>query len=459
MPEPTDDPFATFDPEVAVPSPADIRRRGDRLRRRNTALAVVGGVAAVAVIATPLALLTGGGSSSAPPATSTPSVTQPATPAPSPTDQATSVSVLIPDGFPLADQLPETNGDGTPVTTTGEPAITKLEQCGVTLWTRRGPAAPTEAVAGASYVGEAEDSRTRTLALYGSEEDARAALQRIRTGLLDCPVESDAGSDRVYEEVSSTGNESVFTLRYRTDGVFDPGLEVLQLHRENNAVLLATYYGEGGGSAATIASAVDLAGTESMGVYAAMTQAYGAGGAAASGSADDVPAGFPLTSGWPDSDGVEGPGTDLENTGVDLSACDVSPREPQPDPLAASWSQAPDYHFRALYTFPDADAAASWVEDTQALYETCRGVERDEQVPAREVRDTQVGGQSFATAFDGPASNRPLHVLQVVRLGRGVLLDYVTTDEGADVTQQLATMDGDAAGVVAAMCVFTEAGC
>ena len=61
MPDPIDE-LSNFEPGVPVnPMPAaEVRRRGDRLRRRNTALVVGGAVAAVVLVAVPIAVVAGG---------------------------------------------------------------------------------------------------------------------------------------------------------------------------------------------------------------------------------------------------------------------------------------------------------------------------------------------------------------------------------------------------------------
>ena len=61
MSDPLDDrlsDFATGTPAMNPVSPADVRRRGDRLRRRRTALAAAGAALAVALVAAPVAVLT-----------------------------------------------------------------------------------------------------------------------------------------------------------------------------------------------------------------------------------------------------------------------------------------------------------------------------------------------------------------------------------------------------------------
>ena len=60
MPDPIEE-LSNFDPRSPVnPMPAaEVRRRGDRLRRRNTARVVGGAVAAVVLVAVPVAVLCG----------------------------------------------------------------------------------------------------------------------------------------------------------------------------------------------------------------------------------------------------------------------------------------------------------------------------------------------------------------------------------------------------------------
>ena len=85
-----------------------------------------------------------------------------------------------------------------------------------------------------------------------------------------------------------------------------------------------------------------------------------------------------------------------------------------------------------------------------------------------EVRRTAEGGESWAVVrrqeYDGhPAVG--LEILHVIRLGRAVLVDTTSSEAGAgpdpeaDVRRQLDDQTTATAGVVAAMCAFTEAGC
>ena len=78
---------------------SEVRRRGDRMRRRNTALATVGGVVAAAVfIGTPVALMSGNDDDSVDPPTVPADVPEPTTP-------SAEWLTEIPAEFPLADGL------------------------------------------------------------------------------------------------------------------------------------------------------------------------------------------------------------------------------------------------------------------------------------------------------------------------------------------------------------------
>lgn len=96
--------FAMDLPTTTPVSPADVRRRGDRLRRRRTTMAAAGAALAVALVATPVAVLAGDdGSRKADPA---PAVTTPATPVPTPTGGPTDGALLRAEFLPPADELP-----------------------------------------------------------------------------------------------------------------------------------------------------------------------------------------------------------------------------------------------------------------------------------------------------------------------------------------------------------------
>ena len=109
---PEHDPFESFkttmDASDLHPLPAsEVRRRGDRLRRRNTAMAAVGGTAAALVaVGVPVALVQGGGDDDAAP---TPIANQPTTQV---TTQVVAWRTEVPADFPLVQGLHEENKIG-----------------------------------------------------------------------------------------------------------------------------------------------------------------------------------------------------------------------------------------------------------------------------------------------------------------------------------------------------------
>ncbi len=272
--------FATGTPDMNPAAPAEIRRRGDRMRRRRTALTAAGAALAVALIAAPVAVLaTGddGRDTPGPARTPTSTVTDPPSEEPTATVAVDDpVVAQIPPGFPLDAGYPPQNGsDGSPVEVIDEPGYPGLDLCGATVWSPYEDAVLD--LAGATYTGEAEDSRTRSLVVYDSLDGAAAALEAIRAGFADCPAEEVGGTEQVWEEVDSPfseGNDdaAVFTHRFRTAGQFDVGLEVLQVLRVDNALFLDTNYGEGGGSPASIDAVLRSAADQAADVVTAMEQ-------------------------------------------------------------------------------------------------------------------------------------------------------------------------------------------
>ena len=174
----------------------------------------------------------------------------------------------VPDDFPLAAGLPDTNdSDGSPVEVTDGPA-TKIKVCGEVVWSPLTPLATTD-VASASYTG-GEDFRSHRLALYGDELGAQQALDSMRDAYTGCPSETIGGTEQVYEVVEMDQGSATITHRYRMDGQFVPGLEVIELVAIGNAFYFSSYYGEGGGSDESIASSIDFAHDGSRPVWNAM---------------------------------------------------------------------------------------------------------------------------------------------------------------------------------------------
>jgi hypothetical protein len=238
MPDLDDDLFAGFKNEGSPVNPlpvSEVRRRGDRMRRRNTALATVGGVAAaLVVIATPIAVVA---DQSSPEQPDPPIATQPAPP---------EWLQEIPGDLDVAAGL-----DGAE--TTDEPAVASIAICGETAFDAlTGPVD----VAGATRPGDqnTDDGGTqRTVALYADDAAARQAADRLRDGAAGCPSEPGAAEgDTVRWESTdgelSTDESFVLTEGFYGDGEDYPGLGVQHyvVARSGNALLISLTTGAPG---------------------------------------------------------------------------------------------------------------------------------------------------------------------------------------------------------------------
>lgn len=505
MPEPTDhdpfSPFAHFDPEVPMPlSAAAIRRRGDRFRRRNTGLAIAGGVAVIALIATPLALLSGDDDTGAlsPSGQDSTTVVEPD----NESDSSTGLVTRIPAGFPLDADLPQTNEDGTPVTVDRDVATTDFRLCQDDGFAPGDPSAMTDIAAATSSAPE--DYRARLLTVWEDLSSAAAALEDVRDVLSSCEA---AGAVYTEEPSKWVGDSVVFSVQYplvdeATGESFglSPGLGIIEAVRIENALYLARYDGEGGGSAKAAAAGVKQATLDSSTPVAEAYAVFGANIAtdsvpspttptaptdpgtsdAAPSSSDDLTS-FPLALDWPDPNDVEGQDFGLEGPGTDLDpitypACSrshligdpivirLTGESPTGD-LRATYSNVEDSRTRELLTFAVAQEAVDFMARAKTFYAGCPEdayPDEDTAYP-HEVVDTEVGGQSFAVINSTEMGGEPvpgLGILQFVRLGRAVLID-TTYGEGlrSGAPAQLDAMSLATANVVAEMCTFTEAGC
>ena len=185
----------------------------------------------------------------------------------------------------------------------------------------------------------------------------------------------------------------------------------------------------------------------------------------------EVPAGFPLAAGYPpDSDaepgsrtGLHGPAPALDRLDLEVRACGQLLATP-PDVtgrLEAAWLNVEDFRSRRLVTFADAERAVAHMDEAAAFFRQCGG----DADSTWTVLQTQVGGQSYAIGRTPTAEIGQVETIVLVRLGRAVLIDVRSGEGGGGdpdpelVRERAADMAGDAAGVVAAMCAFTEAGC
>lgn len=250
-----------------TPLPAsEVRRRGNRMRRRNNVLAAVGGLAAVALIAVPLAVTAGGSDHASVP---------PANPAPTRTTDPGVVTAWvqeIPESFPLTGGFPATNGsDGSPVTVQRPTDVEVFPPC-LGYGDQRSAPTPTVDRASVLYLGESEDRREAVLALYPDADTAAAALSRIESDIAGCPVQTHQGTTTLFDPVPSDFGEQSFawTVRLRQGGELSSELTVVENVRVGNAIYALSYYGAGGANQAVIDHTARLMALNSAPVISSM---------------------------------------------------------------------------------------------------------------------------------------------------------------------------------------------
>jgi hypothetical protein len=252
MPDPIDElkNFSVPGPAMNPMSPADVRRRGDRIRRRNNVLAGAGAVAAVIAVATPFAVAAG----------HSPSSERPVGPAgqPSATAPADGWRQTIPGGFDIT-ALPQGAKFRFTVNRNGS-VVDDVTICGRPAFSTRSndPAGPAVDTTGAAWgEGNSEGSSGRTLAVYRNADEASAALRGLRDAVQSCPQEprSAAGGPFVYDTVdlpAAGADESfVFDRQVQFDKTLLSDLTAFEVARVGNALYLASSYTTAGGDQAS----------------------------------------------------------------------------------------------------------------------------------------------------------------------------------------------------------------
>ncbi len=231
------------------PLPAsEVRRRGTRMRRRNHALAALGGVAAVALIATPLAMAaTSDRTDTTPP---------PATQSPSPSARWVQ---QIPADFPLTDGMSQGAASGPMAGDSG------LVICGANADAVVSDDRTAGDVAGASYAEQgSEGTEARTLTLYGDDAAAIAATDALQDLVTECGTDPNGTGDPLLNEVSSAsiGGDASFVVTQQAQG--DDGLlsdlTTMEVVRTGNAVYAVSSHTSAGGQQVIDAETARLAG-------------------------------------------------------------------------------------------------------------------------------------------------------------------------------------------------------
>lgn len=444
------------------------------MHRSAIALAAAGAVAVTAVAATALTGLDRETPDISAPS-ETPSASSPSTsPATSPGTAFTPASkrewtTTAPGDFSVSAGLPQDGGDferlSEPVTWTF--CDTEAFTTGTELDTLR------DGATGPEYADR------RDLRVFPDDRAAHAFLRQATSSTEGCPEEQHGATRWIHTVSPATpGEESIRIIQtYETEGLPNAGATWWDVVRVGNAVLVTATGGEyvpgetlGQGIRdyqrliAPIVSAMCV-----FSVNGCSDEEQVVTGDHA------VPDDFPLAAGFPSDEYAEpgrrygrtGPGRGLPLPSWKQCGESVTPTGFE-DRLAARWANIEDYRGRELFTFADAAAAELFAGSLVALWEDCPRSEPDHgYVSVQDVRPLAAGGQSWALLSWSEYRGDPaigLTVVEVVRIGHAVLIDQVSNEAGGpgedgdrslQIDRQLQT-SGD---VIAAMCVFTEAGC
>jgi hypothetical protein len=422
MPDIDDDLFSSFrdegNPVNPLPAP-EVRRRGDRLRRRNNTLAAVGGVAALVVIAAPLAVVAGQGSDSSAPEIAT---------------QPARVEWLqeIPGSVDLASGLGTT---ARPAEVAEQPALATVEVCDETVFDA---AAGTVDTAGATYTGDPNSGNVgtvRTLVLYPDGAAASDAVNRIRDAVDTC--ESDTSSWT--RDLTNLPADDSFVV---TQGFLGEGedyatvADYYVVAHTGNALLVTRTAGvapNSGQPAAEASSTAEL--IAELQVFSE-TAAIIPETDGTSSLGETIPDDFDLLAGFPEDSaaerpafGREGPARDLDLTVYNFSpeACGTTAVLPPPtDTLYAGWREVAGGQLRQLMTFTSADDAQAYADALLQVYADCP--KETDQYGATKVYelapDPRAGDFAGSVVMHPEADGEVgpgYRVIQVVRVGQAVL--------------------------------------
>ena len=397
MPDPIDDLFSTFQdggtPVKPLPA-AEVRRRGDRLRRRNTTLAAVGGVAAVLAVATPFAVLAQGGSDSS---------------APDPVAPPAQVDWIqeIPAGLDLR------TGLAAGAESSDEPGVPTLTLCGETAFDAAVQTVDVAGVVSRGTPNTDEPELRRTLALYPDGDAAAGAVTGLRGALEACPAEPGPGDQTIRHEpiASELGADESFLIAssyVAADEDYAQAISYFVVARTGNAVLVtadlgtAPYEPQVGIEQERVAEVVDA-----MQVFAQEEGVVADPGAL-------LPDGFPLDSGMAPSGATTAPTVFSDLSGDALAGLTPCRREAWSyrdeailDVLGATWSDGSSGgEFRTVATYAPGDAAAALTRIS------------DEVTSCDAITPRDVAAGDEAVAFTDPGATTYV----VIRVGDALLL-------------------------------------
>lgn len=434
---------------------AEVRRRGTRIRRRNNALAAVGGLAAVAAIAVPFAVFAGN---------------QASTPEPQPAPPSVEWQTTIPGSFDLSTDMSD---DQTEVTTSDEALVT-ANICGVGWYVLP---QPSDQLSASMENAGSEGGHDRHLVVFDDAQQATLAMNQFAQAPTNCDgTYSDEGFRYEMFPVDASGSSAdsssawVQALHDETSLTGEGYVTVAQ--QVGNAILIDSTISNGVGDETVRQDGTDHLVERSEQVIAEMC-VFSATGCGTSDTAEDpavgegavpaIPGDFPLDAGLPSG------GLDETVPSPEPTSCDKLPQEPDTVETAnAQWRSISEIRDRQLMTFATQAEAERYVEDLVTVFcpedDMGRGATRETVVYPGTLGDysaVAVSHNELAGEVD-PG----LVLTHVVRVGRAVLLSQ-RIDEGftwsGDVERESGILVDDSSTelepVAVAMCTFTETGC
>ncbi len=451
-----------------TPLPAEeVRRRGDSLRRRRTALtALVSAAAVAAVTVGGVAIgdsLNGGRESG-------------------PVGQPTWGGWLsaVPDDFPLDSDLPGSEGapgrDGY--------ALGTLTACGVKVPLGNGQV--DHLTVSGQTTGHTEG---RDLRLYASEsgghpdEVATKVMDAVRRAYASCSTDTVGSTSYDYTVADlAFGDE---TVRVLGSDATSSGAVEWDFVRVGNAILVsvasqdAESSASGAGATATL---LEKGMSPRLDNLTSLMCVFADGGCSAAshsprptpepGDSPVIPEGFPLADGWPrqhepgGKNGLAGPSRDLPAMSYDACGGSFSDSAGDRDRITATWTNPEDRRSRELTVFRTEAAATEYASALVAFYRDCPSESAGEPMTWRTtVHDTDAGiGTSWeirGTMWGGGVPAIGISVRSINLVGRAVLVDEASS-EGSGPKGAADMGDRMRAALVRPlqeMCQFTSEGC
>ncbi len=438
-------------------APSEVRRRGDRLRRRNAVVGAVAAAAVVAVVATPIAVIAGSRDDGAPP----PVTTQLPSPSPSTTGAESAWTLTIPPDFPLATGFPAEDGNSD--YTFDEPSIDNqslqaadsLSACA----TSPNAGDPTDRLT--TWLHGPDDTLGRELQLFADDKAAAAYAASVRDVYSACPEESDGGPGTVTTTVNPVDlGDDAFVAERAFTGV---GRMAVHVVRVGNAVLVNLDSDEG-----IDVAAMATENQKRLGRVVDAMSAFSDPNATSSPSGSSTPVSGQIPDDFPldlDQNNTGGDGT---RTGPNKLMAPVAFLEPcghhvwPADPVdrLASVERGPEYYDgRELITLIDADAAVKFMTSARASMQACDSEKLgDGSTKTWTVHDVDLGYESLTFA----ATYEPLgaDIYQFVRVGNSVLLTVGGGEWSAETLPVGIREQSDRTRALTPyLCLFTEAGC